>query len=199
MSVAQNSILRVIPTFSIGSQTKAQNVYHILHVTATPQSDTDVVDACLNWVEDAMDAIAAKINTGVDLDGIEVYERVSGAWAPVGEKVSSWAGTNANTRLPAGLAMLVEFYKERTGHADRKFICGMTDNDLSGEEWSAGAMTAAAAYVLEVIQAYTDPNGVELRGVHYRESDGFYTTYTGGAGVARIAYQRRRKPGVGLT
>lgn len=200
MTVADGATLRVVPTFQIGALTKAQNVYYFRHDTGSPQIDGDVTADCLEYIEELMDNFQSIIHTTVELQGIEVFERVSGAWEPVGEESSSWAGTgSAADRMPSGVCLMINLFKLRTGHNDRKFISGFMEGAHSGEEWSGSVITAAGAFVTDMISGFTGSNGVVLTPVHWNRTTDTVKLIVGGAGVARVAYQRRRKPGVGLT
>ena len=48
--IAQNTVMRVVVTLDLDGESKAQNVYHVRHETATSQEDDDVLDALGNWV-----------------------------------------------------------------------------------------------------------------------------------------------------
>ena len=200
MTIATDSVLRVVPTFSVGTKTKMQNVYHMVHQTASPQNETAVVLACLEAVEEYMDNFQATLHDTVELDSIEVYERVSGLWEPIGEIASTWAATGAaSDRSPAGCALMVNLFKARTGHNDRKYISGFQETLMQDEEWQSAILTAGAAYVVDVYSPFTASNSVIIKACHWNRGTDTTAFYTGGVAIPRIAYQRRRKPGVGLT
>lgn len=200
MTVAADSVLRVVPTFSIGALTKMQNVYHFRHDTGSPQVEGDVVDDCLEYIEELMDNFTSIIHQTVELDGIEVFERVSGSWEPIGQATGTWVGTgSAADRMPSGCCLMINLFKLRTGHHDRKFISGFMEGAHSGEEWSSSVITAAGNFVTDMISGFTGTNGVVLQPVHWNRTTDTVKLIVGGSGVARVAYQRRRKPGVGLT
>lgn len=200
MTVADGSALRVVPTFAIGGISKMQNVYYFRHDTGSPQIEGNVVADCLEYVEELMDNFQSMLHTTVELEGIEVYERVSGSWEPIGEESSTWAGTgSASDRMPAGVCLMINMFKLRTGHNDRKFISGFMEGAHSGDEWSSSVITAAGAFITDIISGFTGSHGVILTPVHWNRTTDTMSLIVGGAGAPRVAYQRRRKPGVGLT
>jgi len=158
-----------------------------------------VVDAALEFVEELMDNFTALISSDVSLEEIAVFERVSGAWEPIGSATGAWVGTAAGERVPSGCALMVEMRKLRTGHQDRKFIGGFTDTQQVGDTWVAAVLTAAAAYIVDIVGNFTATNSVILGAVYFNRVTEAIATYVGGAGAAAVSYQRRRKPGVGLT
>jgi hypothetical protein len=200
MTVADGAVLRVVPTFTYGAISKGQNVYYFRHDTGSPQIDGDVVADCLEYIEELMDNFTAIQHSTVELQGIEVYERVSGTWEPVGQAAGTWAGTGSSSdRMPSGCCLMINMTKVRTGHADRKFLSGFMEGAASGEEWSGTVITAAGHFIVDIISGFTGSNGVVLTPVSWDRVTDTVRNIAGGSGVARIAYQRRRKPGVGLT
>lgn len=199
MSVSEGSILRVVPTFTLGSVSKAQNVYHVRHESVADSDDDDVLDAALELIEDLMGNFDQNISDEVELASVEVFELILSEWQPLGTVAGTWAGAVTTDRVPSGVALLINLYKERTNHKDRKFIAGLVEVSVNGDEIATGVLTNAGAYVTTMTQLFTAANGVELRPIHYNRNTGAVKVYNGGAGSALPAYQRRRKPGVGLT
>lgn len=200
MTVSPGAILRVVPTFTIGAITKAQNVYHVTMDHASPQADGDVVDAAEELMALLMANFNATIHTTVSMTTVEVFEYFDGHWIPIGEVVGSWSGAGSGSdRMPSGCALLVDIYKERTGYNDRKYICGFMEGAQNGEEWSGSVLDDADDFIVDLLAPFTASNGVVLQCRHWNRVTHTTKDYTGGQGQARVAYQRRRKPGVGLS
>lgn len=197
--IPNDATLRAVATFTLGVNSIAQNVYHAKHVTATSQEDDDVRDAFANMIEDAMDDLQEQISDDVSLQKVEVYVLETGVWEPLGVVYSAWEGSHAGTPMPSGVAFLIKLSKERTGHQDRKFIAGLCEESCSGDTWGSGAVTAGNAYATTLATPYSDPNGVDLTFCYFDRDTEATKYYTGGAADSRVSYQRRRKPGVGLT
>lgn len=199
MTVADGAKLRVVPTFELSAISKAQNVYHMLHSTGSAQAEADVVDACLESIENMMSNFDSHVSTGVNLIDVVVYELVAGLWEPIGSAAGSWVGAASGDRTPSGVALMVRLFKARTGYVDRKFIAGFTESKLAGDAWVSAVLTSAAGYVVDVYSPFTATNSVIVKAVHFNRSDHTTKDYTGGVGDPTVSYQRRRKPGVGLT
>lgn len=197
--VPVDAIIKAVATFDIGGVTKAQNVYHFKHITTTEQDDGDVVTAAKNYVQLIMQELQGRIKSDVTMPTVEVYIYESSAWQPLGSEVSSWAGTNTGERLPSGVSLVLNGIKNRTGYRDRKFIAGLTEDSAVGDLWGSATMTAAAAAILKWYSPHSDANGVDLRSVSFDRVTAAVKELTGGYASQKVGYQRRRKPGVGLS
>lgn len=199
MTVPDNAIMRAVVTYEVAQVTKAQNVYHLKHTTGSSQDDEDVLDAVAEWIVSAMENIAVRLSEDVVMGTLELYERVSSLWEPIGVTVPDYTGDHVGELLPAGLAIMVEFSKLRTGYRDRKYLTGFVEDDCQGNGWGAGVRTDVALYAADIIEEFTATNSVKVLAVHYNTTTEVAKEYTGYQVVADVSYQRRRKPGVGLT
>lgn len=197
--IAENAFLRVVATLQIGETSKAQNVFHMSHVTGTSQSDEDVVEAAGEWCVDFYTTMQSAIVEDVSLEKVEVFVRESSEWQPVGVASPAWDGANVGERLPAGIAMLLKAYKERTGHTDKKYIAGLSDGQIEADNWGVATRGYGDDAIAYWVTEQTLTNAVKLIGIHYNTVTEGAKSYTGGSVGLIAAYQRRRKPGVGLT
>ena len=177
----------------------AQNVYHFGVGNAGPHADQDVVDDCEEFVADIMDPLLNYVEQNVSLELIECYERVLGEWQPLGTTGSTWVGGATGDRLPAGVALLLNFFKTRSGYADRKYIAGITETYVVGDTWTAALLTAGQASCNVAVAGLTGTHGVQLGCVNFNRSTEVKTSWISGVPSSTVSYQRRRKPGVGQT
>jgi hypothetical protein len=199
MTVEAGQTLRGVATFQYGPNTKAQNVYHFIHTTGSAQADEDVVEAVGECVEYLMGALTAKLVDDISLVQVEVFERVSGEWEPVGIFDGTWAGTSGGDRAPAGLALMIELTKARTGHKDRKYIAGVPDAGAVGDTYDAATLAACDVFVTRIQEEFEGTAGAKVKPCYFNRDTEVTAYYTGGQGAPTVSYQRRRKPGVGLT
>lgn len=199
MTIGVNDVLRFVAQFDLGGVTKAQNVYHAKLNQASAADDDDVIACAGAYVEAIMAEMEDKIHTSVELEKVDVYVLGTG-WEPVGTFTGTWAGLKTGSeRLPAGLALMARAYKPRNGHADRKFWFGFTEDGVENDDWFSAVITDAEAAAALWPADYGDGT-VDIRPVSWNQKTQFTTEYTGVTTVAsRVSYQRRRKPGVGLT
>lgn len=199
MTVPLNAILRVIPTLDLRGVSKAQNVFHLLHQTSSEQADEDVVDACGEWVVRFYTNFNGGLHEDVSLEKVEVYIRESGEWNPLGVCTPTWAATNTGDPCPSGIAMLLRMYKPRSGYSDKKFISGWVETEISGDQFQSAAITKGEDAVADWLADLTATNGVELQAIYFKAGPELAMTYSAGEVDTIASYQRRRKPGVGLT
>jgi hypothetical protein len=199
LSVEKGAVLRAVATFSLGTGTKAQNRYHMAMMTDDPVADSDVVDAALNWIEAIMAPMENDISNTVSLDKVEVYEAVEGDWQPLGEVIGTFAGAGTNERLPSGCAGILTASKERSGYLDRKYIAGFTEACVNGDNWGSSTVDHMEAAATVWVTYWEDTNGVELQPLSVNYKTGIGTFLVSGGASYRVGYQRRRKPGVGLS
>lgn len=199
MTVPVNAPIRAVATFDLDAISKAQNVYHFSHISSSEKSDAAVVTAAGEFVDDIMTTLASYIHEDVVLEKVEVYAWVTNEWQPLGVATPAFVGTDATTRVPSGVALLINAFKERTGHSDKKYIAGLTETGLAADTWVAGVLTAAANYLAIWLVTYNGSGSVDLLPVHWNRVGKFMMPYSTGSVATRVSYQRRRRPGVGLT
>jgi hypothetical protein len=163
------------------------------------KTDAQVVTAIGEYVVDLMTEMNAEISTGVELQKVECFVEASLLFEPIGVGTPTWAGTAAGDRVPSGVALLVRAFKERSGYADKKFLMGFVESAIASDYWISSTLTAAEAYAALWIAQYTGSDSTILLPVSYRPSDGLMRPYTSAEVSSISSYQRRRKPGVGLT
>lgn len=199
MTIEMNATLRAVAQFTIANVSRAQNVYHFAHVSLESKTDEQVVLAIAEYVEDLYDTLVSRMSTAFDLEKIECFVLNWPLWEPIGVAAPTWQGGNVNDRSPSGVAMLVNAYKERSGYADKKFLAGWTEEDLTGDQFGGAAATAAAIYAAAWITQYTGSEATLLLPVAFTALTGQTRPYTSTSVDTKVSYQRRRKPGVGLT
>lgn len=150
--------------------------------------------------------ILPDISDQVIFSDLTVYNKTQGtlvgsfAWDTSG----GWVGGATSDPLPQGVCALVTLPTNVSRRRGRKFFGGYTEgNNSSAGTWSAGAITRLAnlgAYLLgnQIISAVpgtTMQYGVVSEGLLGAFS---FTVPTTGTPSAVPAYQRRRRPGVGI-
>ncbi len=199
MTIGVNASLRVVTQFKLGNVSKAQNVYHLSHVSIESKTDEQVVTAISAWVEALLAELTDRTSDAVELQKIECFTFQSMLWEPIGVATPVWAGTSVEDRVPSGVALQVNAFKERSGHADKKFLAGLTEVDLDGDQWQSGAIDAAEDYAAVWIAQFAGPESTLLLPVNFIPLTQQVRPYTSFSVNNIVSYQRRRKPGVGLT
>lgn len=199
MTIGVNATLRMVTQFTLGPSSRSQNVYHMSHVSLESKTDEQVVTAMSAYAVAMLTTLTDSASSGVDLEKIECFVLNWPLWEPIGVATPTWGGGNVNDRVPSGLALMVNAFKERSGYADKKFLAGFTEEHMNGDQWQAPVLEDATNFATLWIAQYTGPEATLLLPVSYRVLDGFTRPYTSFSVASLVSYQRRRKPGVGLT
>lgn len=110
------------------------------------------------------------------------------------------AGTAATDALPQGVAGLVTFSTNVNRRRGRKFIPGLTEGGVAAQLWGSAVLTALGDYAAQLLATLTGgPTDFSMQYVVTAGDDPLAYSLPTEALVRDIpAYQRRRKPGVGM-
>lgn len=198
MAVAAGNILRCACRQTFDIVEDLVNVLHLVVVTPpTPNDDASLLEDIGQFIGQAWSNIEAELSTSVDAADITVYN-VSGD-RPVG--VGSWGvytgGTGTGDYLPptdALMVLLATGLKRRQG---RIYFGGFTEAQQNAGFWTAGAASAAATVVADLITLGTMANGGQFQMQVYSRIDGdAYEVQTVRA-ERNVAVMKSRKRGRG--
>jgi hypothetical protein len=203
MSITAGTILKVVCTLVHTDTSVLQNVFNVVADGDNgPWDAVDIVDDMVDWVEDMYTNILAYISDEIDASEVTVYEydSVDDDWDEVGSAVPTLTFTASGGIMPRGTGLLINAKTVDPDVNGKKYLGVFTDGHWVDGAWAAGLLTNAAAFAVD-----------------------WYTTFVGAAGsnqydpviwspthtVAKLmsgtiiiptspAYQRRRKPGVGI-
>ncbi len=203
MTVAVGDVLRVVAKLIWDDAEIAMNVYDLLvDGGGGPFDDGDLVLDVLDWVEAMYAEWVATMSD--ELNGSEVavykYDTVGLDFDEVGTESWTFTPTNVVDQLPRGVACLLNLRSDDPDVLGKKYIPGITENGAQDGLWTAGLITVAAAYVVELI---TPPVGA-LTGATFETGvwsvkNSLHVPLTGTVTIPTTpAYQRRRKRGVGI-
>ena len=197
--VPNEALLRVIPTFNIAGISKMQNRFHLQHVTGSAQSDALVTEACGEWCERFYDDLKEGWSSDVSCEKVEVYIYESGEWNPLGVASATIVGESATDRAPSGVCMLLKMYKARSGYSDKKYIGGWVDANVTGDTFVGGALALGGLALDAWGSAFESTSEIDLQAVAWNPITEETATYVSGEVSGVVSYQRRRRPGTGLT
>lgn len=175
------------------------NVYHWqVDGAATGGSDADFMDGAADWLEDVHAAHQSVGANNITFEDLTFYNITQDR--PMG--VIAWptftAGSSTGEVLPQGIALLVVMYTAVKRVIGKKYYGGLPQGALNDEVWESvtvsGFETAAANLLTPFTAGGTDS---VIHGIYRRTLGAFVGLQS--VVVRRIpAYQRRRKPGVGI-
>jgi hypothetical protein len=203
MSITVGDVLRVVAIIQWLDGDIMQNVFNaVITGSGGPYDDADIVDDAVAWVNEMYANLTS--NTVSDVDGSEVkvylYDSVDDDWDEVGTDAWSWNPVHAGQWLPKGNAALINCRTTDPDVSGKKYIGGFSEDAMTDGLWISVITTALANFADDWLTAFTGSvSGASwVPGVWSPTKTNFYAasgTYT----VPLVsAYQRRRKPGVGI-
>lgn len=203
MAVADGAILRIVASMLFPDSVIAQNVFYAVFTdTGSSTDEQDVVDDLRDWVDDIMTEIENSISNMITPGTVKVYNYDAGDddWDEVGESNMLWEPVSVVDMLPHGVAALIHAKSSDPDVQAAKFFGGLDEDKQADGTWSAPVLAvlalAAAEWVAPFVGATTGADF--FPGVwSVVNSNFFYFNQT--VVINSIpAYQRRRKPGVGI-
>jgi hypothetical protein len=203
MAVADGAILRIVASLLFPESVIAQNVFYAVFTdTGTSDDEQDVVDDLATWIEAVYDTINAQISDLVALTGLKVYvyDSIDDDWDEVGDAVLTDAFEAASEMLPHGVAYLCHAKTTDPDVQASKFIGGMAEQTSEDGTWSSSTMTNFALFGAEWVGTFVGGiTGADFAPVVWSTAQGVAKLFSGTIILnATPAYQRRRKPGVGI-
>lgn len=202
MAVADQTILRVVPSLILPDNVVAQNVFYCrFNDDGSSTDEEDVSDDAVDWVDDIYGEMSSAISTDLtpDICKVYFYDSVGEDWDELGSSLLSFTPSASGDPLPHGTAALVHALSTDPDVRASKYFAGFTEAHHDSLRWTAGTLTQLANA------------GLEWGADHIGGATG--ATFNPGVWSIRLgaflllnqdlivnaiaAYQRRRKPGVG--
>lgn len=203
MSVADNSILRVVASMLWTDGNVNQNVYNCkISGAGAPWTEQDVMDDCEDWLDSMYVNLVGIMSDEIDGNEIIVYkwDAAGQDWDEVGSQSWTYNPTSGDEQLPRGVAGLVRLWTEDADVQGKKYVPGLVETVVTDGLWIAGAITAflnfAADWYTPIVGAASGgtitPGVWSLVALAFKAALDHYATST------IPAYQRRRKRNVGI-
>lgn len=180
-----------------------QNVYHWdvspnLPLVATSSQTVDIA-------ERMGDMYATLVSIWDDTTGVrehktETWDAVTETWNLYTQaSVVGIDGLQVSQSVSAGVAALVSVPVVGGGRSMRKYLGGLAETEVVDGTLSAPANVALIAYGLSWVTPFTGTFGHTFTTVNFRQASNTFQDIQPVTNVDQImAYQRRRKPGVGI-
>lgn len=203
MTVPTDTILRVVLSMLLPDSAIAQNVFYaIFKNDGGSDANQDVLDDLEAWMEAIYTELILNIVSEIDLTGMKTYFYDAGDddWDELGVNFPTVSFGAGGDPLPNGIAALCHAPTTNPDVTGAKYFAGAAEGLTSDNDWEA---TPIANYV-DAIQVWVDPftgglTGSEfIPGVWSVAKTAFFEMTTAGSLNGQVAYQRRRKPGVGI-
>lgn len=205
--LALNDVIRIIMTWTWGTDSVAQLVWHYICTTAGTATYSAWLDAIHTNLQLAWANIAAR--TTDDLVGtlleMLVWDYANNRWDGVASKAATGMdGTNVADYLPHGDAVLVKVLTAANRRQARKYVPGLVEGNVTAGFIDAAPLVDYLAFANQLDAILALAGGViEFCTFNVDDTSPLFETASiaRGSVVAEAtgSYQRRRKPGVGLT
>lgn len=203
MAIPTGAILRVVLAWIMPDSVIAQNIFFTLFDNdGGSNDDADVVDDLTDWIEDIFSSLTSSISDQVDMSQIKVYiyDAVDQDWDEVGTGVPVFTATGATDMTPHGIAALIHAFTVNPDVTGSKYIAGISDASIVDSNVSGGVLSnlllAGADWMVDFTGALTGSNFNP--GVWSPTKVQFFEFQDKLIVNGQVAYQRRRKPGVGI-
>lgn len=203
MAISSGTILKIVVSLLLPDTVIAQNIfYSVVADLTTSDAEEDVVTDLVTWVEAMYTTLAGIISDDVVASDIKVYEydSIDDDWDEVG--TSTWADTFSSTSdmMPHGVACLIHARSTDPDTHGSKYIAGLSENNALDSDITGAAVAVLANFADDWVDAFI---GIETGGTFgpgvWSEVGTVFKLFNGNYTInGLIAYQRRRKPGVGI-
>lgn len=198
MPVNPLDVLRITAKFSQASQ-QIRNVYDVIHGGLTQQTDADVWNGVLLWLELAYTFVQPGQTSQFSYDTIDIVNVTQGlpiievAWPNL-----SAGGDVNNDPLPLQIAAVCRFPTNYLRSQGRKFVGGLTENQTQGNGvLIPTTVTAHASYAARIAAGFTVNGDLFVAGAD-NPSKARFAAFTASIVNDVVGTQRRRKQGVGI-
>lgn len=203
MAIINGDVLRVVASLLFPDDVIMQNVFHLVATTVVGGGDEDDITLDLVGYVDALYANHDQ-NIEINMSGDEVkgYVRdtIDDDWDEIGTGALGITTGAASPYMPHGCALLQTFFTTDPDVQGRKFWGGFTEANHDDGDWDGTLLTAIVLTAADVVTTYTGTEtGSTFQPVVWSPTNNNAYAYSGTVATNPIvAYQRRRKPGVGI-
>jgi len=203
MSISVGDVLKVVAIAAWLDGSITENVFAaVVAGSGGPFDDADVVDDMVDWVDDMYANLTSKSTD--EMDGSEVkvykYDAVDDDFDEVGSDTWAWNPTSTTEHLPQGVAVLVNCKTSDPDVNGKKYLAGTTEAYNNNGSIESALLTDVAAFALDWVTGFVGAtSGATFAPGVWSPTKTMFYAMSGSVIIPTIyAYQRRRKPGVGI-
>lgn len=200
-TINTGDIIRLVLTFTMPSGTVSQNIYHYAVDALTDPDSNNVINDFLGRLLTMYTHIEEQMSDQVVGNILDMYVRdtVNNEWTLVeAEQADVISGNSGFQMLPHGNAALVSALATNNRSYGKKYLPGFVEEAQTASIWTPQTLGDLALFAAGYADAFIGGSGTYSAGL-WSEKNLDFTPFIGGAIVnGLVAYQRRRKPGVGI-
>lgn len=195
-------IIQATIEYQVGASSTPMNVFH--WIKASTNTDATDMDTIVDWVDGNWGSSwAALAHTAIEL--VQVTVRVLNGLGTVirilGSENINVFGDVASTTLPAANAGLMVANTAEPSLQGKKYVPGLSEGTVEAGVITTGALADLANLMVEYltpIDLVTPSLVTMIPGIYSTAKEEFFA-FNGSGTITNVpAYQRRRKPGVGI-
>lgn len=201
MTIAGGAALKIAQEINMPESVVAMNIFYMDADFTGPQAESAVLTACRLWIEDVYDTVEAIMSDELTLGSMTLYQynSITDQWDNKGSRSPTGAGTSTTSMLPHGVCGMVRGYSVNPRSIARKYLPGMPEDRSADGAWDGTALAALAAFgVAWATEAVFDTTEKLTPSVWSVKDTTLYALSGTEVVLAHPAYQRRRRPGVGM-
>lgn len=184
-----------------GGLSKVVNVFKLSVSSLASQTQAQIRADIAEYVEGIFTDIISEMEDALSFDNIDIYNLTGNIIEPQIEWPTLTQGGNAAAPLPIGCAALVLARTGVSRHIGRKFFGTLVEGRATGSFWDSTMIGKLLLALGDYMNVFTGSNGVGLtpgvQEILLGGGLGVFRPFIGGSVQAQVAYQRRRKFGVG--
>ena len=203
MAIPTDAILRVVWQMLLPDNVILQNVFYATFDNdGTSDIDADVVLDLVEWMESIFGNLAGSIDSDVVVQEMIAYIRdiVGGDWDEIGTGVPAITPTATGAMAPHGVAALQHARTTNPDVSAHKYYGGLPDDSVLDSDLTTGILVNIVLAGSDWVTAFvgTDTGSGFTPGVWSPTKADFFSFNGVFVTNGQVAYQRRRKPGVGI-
>lgn len=198
MTVNTNNVLRLTAVMRLNGLSTVMNVYHVRYVASGEMTDEDAMEFAERYLSDVYGSASGMFSTGLVPVEIRGFNETTNAPLPVIGWTNWGGGALGGETAPAGCAGLLLFRTGVVRKLGRKFLPGLAEGHMTNGVLAAGWLSDALSFAGTLMAGFEDLTETLVYTFVIRGKFGDTHIPIAAAVRADVAYQRRRKPGVGI-
>lgn len=203
MTIAVGNILRVVASMGYADGAVMQNVYNaVIGGAGGPYDEADIVDDAVDWAEAMYAEVVGDMTEDLFSTQVQVYvyDPIDDDWDEVGSDTWSWAPTDITKQLPRGNAALLVARTTDPDVNGKKYIPGLAEGSIGDGLINAPVVANLVSFGVEWLTQFVGGvSGATWDPGIWSPTRTNLFVMSGTLIVSNIvAYQRRRKRGVGI-